>query len=367
MKILRIATTAVAATLAARHLSAQPENLRDAKITVERAGAGSLSARLAALASSDAPRWIVWSAPGIDRRVCCFNGGGAWQAGSGAALCGRCALEREDSVPVEDRGDGGGRLEAADLLIFAKARRGTIERLRYFSRGCEIDAGGMPVVWLEGVPPEESVAWLESLASRSRADDGEDREEDRRPEDAAVGAIALHFDASADAALVRFLAPGRPRSLRTKAAFWLAAARGRRGCRLLAEKLPGDPDAGFRKHGTFALSLCESPGGVETLLAMARRDPAGKVRGQALFWLAQKAGRKAAAAIEDAIRDDPDTDVKRQAVFALTRLPEGEGVSELIRVARTNRNPEVRRQAIFWLGQSEDPRALDFIEEILTR
>ena len=39
----------------------------------------------------------------------------------------------------------------------------------------------------------------------------------------------------------------------------------------------------------------------------------------------------------------------------------------MIRVAKTNRNPEVRKQAIFWLGQSKDPRALEFIERILER
>ena len=39
----------------------------------------------------------------------------------------------------------------------------------------------------------------------------------------------------------------------------------------------------------------------------------------------------------------------------------------LIQVARTNRNAVVRRQAIFWLGQSKDPRALSFFEEILTK
>jgi HEAT repeat protein len=27
----------------------------------------------------------------------------------------------------------------------------------------------------------------------------------------------------------------------------------------------------------------------------------------------------------------------------------------------------VRKQAIFWLGQMNDPRALDFLEEILTK
>jgi hypothetical protein len=34
-------------------------------------------------------------------------------------------------------------------------------------------------------------------------------------------------------------------------------------------------------------------------------------------------------------------------------------------VAQTNRNPEVRKQAMFWLGQSNDPRALQFFEKVL--
>jgi HEAT repeat protein len=91
------------------------------------------------------------------------------------------------------------------------------------------------------------------------------------------------------------------------------------------------------------------------------------VRGEALFWLAQKAGRKAAGAITDAIEQDPETKVKERAVFALSQLPTDEGVPRLIDVARANRNPAVRKQAIFWLGQSRDPRALAFFEEILAR
>jgi hypothetical protein len=36
-------------------------------------------------------------------------------------------------------------------------------------------------------------------------------------------------------------------------------------------------------------------------------------------------------------------------------------------VARNNRNPEVRKQAMFWLGQSKDPRAVQFFEDILLK
>jgi HEAT repeat protein len=104
-----------------------------------------------------------------------------------------------------------------------------------------------------------------------------------------------------------------------------------------------------------------------TLVAMARDDANRRVRGQALFWLATRASREALSAITGAIENDPDTDVKKKAVFALSQMPKDEGVPRLIDVARTNKNVEVRKQAMFWLGQSNDPRAIRFFEEILLK
>ena len=102
------------------------------------------------------------------------------------------------------------------------------------------------------------------------------------------------------------------------------------------------------------------------MLFRSHNDRSPRIRGEALFWLAQRAGQKIAeSAINDAIANDPETEVKKKAVFALTQMPSGAGVPLLIQVARTNRNPEVRKQAIFWLGQSKDERALAFIEEVL--
>jgi HEAT repeat protein len=103
------------------------------------------------------------------------------------------------------------------------------------------------------------------------------------------------------------------------------------------------------------------------MIRMAKEDESSHVRGQALFWLAQKAGKKAAATITGAIENDPDTEVKKKAVFALSQMPKDEGVPKLIEVAQNNRNPAVRKQAMFWLGQSKDPRALAFFEKVLSQ
>jgi hypothetical protein len=117
----------------------------------------------------------------------------------------------------------------------------------------------------------------------------------------------------------------------------------------------------------LALSMHDDPAALDALVQLARSDASPHVREQALFWLAQRAGARASTTITDAILNDPDTNVKKRAVFALSQLPKDEGVPKLIEVARTQRNPEVRKQAFFWLGQSKDPRALAFIEEVLTK
>ena len=114
-----------------------------------------------------------------------------------------------------------------------------------------------------------------------------------------------------------------------------------------------------------ALSMHAEPAALDRLVALARNGDSTHVRGQALFWLAQRAGEKAVGTISDAIERDPETDVKKKAVFALSQLPKDQGVPMLIDVARKNANPAVKKQAIFWLGQSKDPRALKFFEEIL--
>ncbi|MCC7177391.1 MAG: HEAT repeat domain-containing protein [Acidobacteria bacterium] len=116
-----------------------------------------------------------------------------------------------------------------------------------------------------------------------------------------------------------------------------------------------------------ALSMHADPSATTTLLDVAKSGGSSHVRGQALFWVAQRAGERAAPAIAEAIERDPDTEVKKKAVFALSQLPKDEGVPRLIEVAEHHSNTAVRRQAMFWLGQSKDPRALAFFERILLK
>ncbi|HXR98537.1 MAG TPA: HEAT repeat domain-containing protein [Terriglobales bacterium] len=125
--------------------------------------------------------------------------------------------------------------------------------------------------------------------------------------------------------------------------------------------------SGLGNGALAAIAMTDTPAAVDALIRLAKDDPSPAVRGQALFWVAQRAGAKAEGAITDAIANDPVTSVKERAVFGLSQLPNGEGVPLLIHVAETNTNPAVRKRAMFWLGQSKDPRALDFFQQLLSR
>ena len=137
----------------------------------------------------------------------------------------------------------------------------------------------------------------------------------------------------------------------------------------LLESLVGTSDSKDRvsNNAIMAISLHADPSGLDTLFRIARTGSEARARGDALFWLAQRAGEKVAATIRERVDQDPDTEVKKKAVFALSQLPADQGVPLLIQVARTNPNPDVKRQAMFWLGQSKDRRAVDFFAEVLSK
>ncbi|MCU1385039.1 MAG: lyase domain protein repeat-containing protein [Acidobacteria bacterium] len=331
-----------------------------------RSAAQGLEREVRAAAARGGVTWIGYRVPMVagPRQMCCFD-----TISTSSFSGGMCRLESGGGVSMNDgdiRDRNGARImlePASEFLVLARLEGGSVSRIRTFTPDCDVDATAMPLVWLTDVNPDESVAWLASLASS--APDAGDRHD--RVGKTAMSAVALHNVPAADRALERFVAPASPEWLRGDTAFWLGNARGDAGARLLARMMADDPSDKVREQAAFGLSVSKSPAAVTTLIAAARDDRSTKVRSRALFWLAHNAGKAAVAAISSAIDNDPETEVKKKAVFALSQLPKDEGVPKLMEVARNNRNPEVRRQAMFWLGQTHDPRAVKFFEEILTK
>ena len=321
-----------------------------------RAVAGGLESSFRAILSAQAtPAWAGYAVPIVpgDRQMCCWNNNAMG-----------CFLEpRINDQAVVVSANPQVKLEGpTHLVVLFRIDNHQVGKVRTFTPECELDAGGLPFLWLTGVSAPESIRLLLSIAKDTSAG----TREQVRKADSAVGAIAMHADPAADQALEEMLAQNQPDQVRRQAIFWLGNARGRRGFELVSRVVREDPSDKIREHAVFALTQNKDPQALNVVLGVAHNDKSPRVRGQALFWLAQRAQRKIAeSAISDAIANDPETEVKKKAVFALTQMPAGEGVPLLIQVARTNRNPEVRKQAVFWLGQSKDQRALSFIEEVL--
>jgi hypothetical protein len=350
--------------------AAQKPKVSNGKWQEEPAGAD-LKATINGLMQKQAgPLWIGYKIPAAakERTMCCFDSYDQFK-GAGNQCCGGCRMESDKGGSFNGTVAGCSPEPVPYAFIFFRAEGKQIGKVRVYSADCALDFAGLPVYWLEDAKPEQSVDLLTGIAvsETTAATTKDDASWHKDPSRQAVMAIALHDTPATDAALEKLVQPSQRVSLREEVAFWLGVERGKKGVELLRKYVKEDPSDRVREKGTFAFSQSKDPDALKELIDMARHDQSPHVRSQAIFWLAQIGGKKEAAQITEAIENDPETEVKKKAVFALSQMHDADGVPRLIALARTNKNPVVRKQAIFWLGQSNDPRALDFLEEILTK
>src|SRR5262249_17916872 len=140
-----------------------------------------------------------------------------------------------------------------------------IGKVRTFTPECELDAGGLPFIWLSGVNPAESVRHLLALARET----GNGSRDQVRKADSAVGAIALHAEPAADQALDELSASAQPDSVRRQAIFWLGNARGKHGFETVSRILREDPNDKMREHAIFALVENKEPAALDAVVRAA--------------------------------------------------------------------------------------------------
>jgi len=337
-------------------LIAQQPKVSNTQFTIEPTG-GTLTATVDRFRHSTERLWLGYEVPALPQShlSTCSNWSDTSQVDDGC--CGEYRLE-ENNYSM-NRGDKTPAVQ--NIYVLLRYDHGQLIKIRPVMAGCHLDAGGVAFTWLTGIQPEESVSFLTQLATQASESDHSSIV------DEAFLSISYHATSAATQSLAQIASSGAPMHTREQAAFWLGVQRGHEGFLALQSLESKSTDAGFREKLPFDFSQNSDPAAEDALFHMAKFDGDTKVREQALFWLAQKAGKKATAALTDAIQNDPETDVKKKAVFALSQLPKDESVPQLIHVADTNSNPVIRKEAIFWLGQSHDPRALTYLEQVLKR
>jgi HEAT repeat protein len=315
-----------------------------------------LSATVDRFRHSNSALWLGYAVQALPRTH--LSACSSWTGSSEveAGCCNELRLEDTADNLNSDQADS----PAPIVYVLLRLDHGEVARTRLAPAGCTLDAGGVPFEWLTDVPPEDSAVFLGKLAESAADQRGRAVEEN-------LVALSMHATPRATDVLASLAGPENSVYLREKAAFWLGAQRGHDGLLALRRLLQSEQDSKLRQKLAFDLSINSDPGAIDDLMVMAKSDTDSGVRGQALFWLAQKAGKKAVGALHAAIENDPNFEVKKKAVFALSQLPREESVPQLVRVADSNSNFAIRKEAIFWLGQSNDPRALAYIEEVLKR
>jgi hypothetical protein len=254
----------LALVLACSPAIAQPKLLVNAQLDTRSAGTGLEREFRALLAAQPQPAWIAYSVP-FNRS---FNLGCEYVSPEGRSVPGVVYLE-----------------PPAEAVLLFRVVEGAVDRVRELSPDCEIDAGGVPFHWLTGVNPAESVALLEAINRQG-----------------VIRAIALHANAAADLALERLTGVGQLDAVRRQAAFWIGAARGRRGLDTLKSLLATETDFRIRERAVAGLAVSREPGALDLLISVAREDRDLRVRRQAMNAIGRSGNPRAQTFLEGVLK-----------------------------------------------------------------
>ena len=328
-------------------LHAQQPTAQHAQLSTVSASGQSLSSIVENAGHTASPVWIGYAVPASE----------GFHSGSGG-----------DSVQYLEGGghvhnNGNYRDNTFDHFeILLRLTNGHLDKLALSTPDRTLDAGGLRLVWIDHVSPEDSLHFLAATAQNPGND---------QVRNDAIFFASLHQLPGTTPTLVALASASSSLETREKAAFWLANRRGHEGFLAIQQFARHDADPAFREKLTFDLTLCkdnaESPyaPALDELIRMAREDSSPQVRRQAQFWMATLGGQKVEAILHDRAEHDPDSDLRQSAVFAISRLPNGKATPGLIQLAQNSSDPGVRRQAIFWLGQSKDLQAFTYLEHLL--
>ena len=117
-----------------------------------------------------------------------------------------------------------------------------------------------------------------------------------------------------------------------------------------------------------SLSEIKSTRVEDKLFEVAKSNDVMDVRRQAIRLLGERVTKRSFEFLSQAAQStDGNAEVQVQAVRAISERRSEESVPILIKIARTHPNQLVRKQAIRSLGESGDPRAVDFFREVLSK
>ncbi len=219
------------------------------------------------------------------------------------------------------------------------------------------DVRGKAVFWLGQVAGDRSVALLDSVLRSTK-----DEELQRK----AIFALSQHSGEQAGR-ILRDLVGDRNFSeeMRGRVILALAQTRGDEGDAGYLRQLFPSLDSDRLKERV--LMGVAQRGGAENrrwlMDIVADSKQTIDVRKKALFWAGQ--GGLPIAELASMYGRLSERELKEQVIFVLSQRGDSAAVDKLIDIARHDPDVELRKKAIFWLGQRDDPRVRQLLEEII--
>jgi len=184
---------------------------------------------------------------------------------------------------------------------------------------------------------------------------------------AALRSLSETKSAKAQSKLLE-IAKSDPNPELRKQAIRVLSERGEAAVDDLFKLLDAEQSPDVKRSTLQALSDTRSQRVDDKLFAIAGSNDNLDLRKQAIRLLGERAGKKSLDFLSaTAQSSDGNAEVQVQAVRAISEHHSQESVPLLIKIAKTHPNQLVRKQAIRSLGESGDPRAVEFFREVLMK
>jgi HEAT repeat protein len=212
------------------------------------------------------------------------------------------------------------------------------------------------VFWLSQVGTDRAVSALDSILRFSK---------DAEIQERAVFALSQQNTPRAQQALRTYAERGGvPESLREKAIFWLGQQQTPENAVFLRSLYGRLTTTELRKKVLFSISQMGGEENGRWLLRVAGDTSEDvEMRKKALFWAGQ-----AGVSIGELTRlygSVTDREMREQLIFVYSQRNEPAALDKLIEIAKRDSSPELRKRALFWVGQSDDARAVQAIQDII--
>ena len=243
--------------------------------------------------------------------------------------------------------------------------------------GVAMHAGSKAQEVLEGLSKgddkrlrNESIFWLGQARNKAGyesllgvIDDG-NRDDKVRAH--AVFALSVNsYDGAADT-LVEFGKNHSNEKVQAESIFWLAQHHQDKAGAVIQHVLSNSNKQHVKKKAVFSLSQIETQASWDQLVSLAQSRDDRTIQEEAVFWLSQNSEKNPVSVLMGLIEGENPKSIKDKAIFSLSQLPPDQATPALIQLTKTGQDKSLRKKAIFWLGQSEDPKSIEFLEDVFT-